>query len=49
MMIFKARGDIVVDIEVGDTDQAVFEGVNYAGEKQSWVNKKLIKQMIGID
>lgn len=49
LMIFNARADIVFYIDVVDIDQSVFEFVNDAAEKQSWVNEKLIKQMIGID
>ena len=40
---------MVFYINVADIDQSVFEFVNDAAEKQSIVNEKLIKQMIGID
>lgn len=49
LMIFNARVDMVFYINVADIDQSVFEFVNDAAEKQSIVNEKLIKQMIGID
>ena len=49
LIIFNARVDMVFYINVADIDQSVFEFVNDAAEKQSIVNEKLIKQMIGID
>lgn len=49
LIIFNARVDMVFYINVADIDQSVFEFVHDAAEKQSIVNEKLIKQMIGID
>lgn len=49
LMIYNARTDTVFYIDVADIDQSVFEFVNDAAEKQSVIDEKLIKQMMGID
>lgn len=46
-MIYNARADMIFYADMADIDDSVFEYVNDAAEKQSLVNEKLIKQMMG--
>lgn len=46
-MIYNARADMIFYADMADIDDSVFEYVNDAAEKQSQVNEKLIKQMMG--
>lgn len=47
LMIYNARADMIFYADMADIDDSVFEYVNDAAEKQSLVNEKLIKQMMG--
>jgi len=47
LMIYNARADMIFYADMADIDDSVFEYVNDAAEKQSQVNEKLIKQMMG--
>lgn len=49
LMIYNARTDMVFYNDVADIDQSVFRFINDTAEKQSVINEKLIKRMMGID